>query len=90
MNPLRMDDGNLMVRFSDPVLNTIVLTAIAREHWTEIEARHRDGLVQDEVILSPQGQNVFDDRGKMGLFGRALMFMDAEAPEVVRVVRRTA
>lgn len=90
MNPLRMDDGNVMVQFSQPALNIVVLTTVARAHWAEIEARHKDGLVRGEVMLSSQGQNVFDDRGKMGLFGRALMFMDAQAPEIVRIERRSA
>ena len=90
MNPLRMDDGNIMVRYSQPALNSVVSVALARAHWAEIEARHQDGLVAGEVLISPEGQNVFDDRGKMGLFGRSLMFMDAQAPEIVRIERRSA
>lgn len=90
LNPLRMDDGNIMVKFSQPALRVVVLTAVAQDHWAEIEARCKDGLVQDEVLLLPGGPNVFDDRAKMGLFGRALMFMDAQAPEIVRIERGSA
>jgi hypothetical protein len=49
---------------------------------------HLDGVVRDEVLLNAEKKpNVFDDRGMMGLFGRARMFLDAQKPEVLRVLR---
>ncbi|AGH86296.1 hypothetical protein F504_3784 (plasmid) [Ralstonia pseudosolanacearum FQY_4] len=37
--------------------------------------------------MTPQGSNIFDAFGKKALFGRCFMFMDAQAPVVVRIVR---
>jgi len=90
LTPLHMDDGNLMVRYSQPELLSVVLTEIVRAHRDEIERRHQDGLARGEVLLTPLGQNVFDDTGKAALYGRALMFMDAQAPKIVRIERRSA
>lgn len=42
----------------------------------------------DEVLITPLGPNVFDDFGKMALFGRCFMFMDAQDPKVVRIERK--
>jgi hypothetical protein len=86
MNPTPMDDGNLMIRYNHPAVN-IVLTAFARAHWPEIEARHLDGLAAHEVLITPLGSNVFDDTGKMALLGRCYMFMDAQAPEIAAIER---
>ena len=86
MNPAHMDDGNIMVRYDHPAFN-VVLADIAHVHWAEIEARHQDALVLDEVLLTPQGQNVFDDFGKQALLGRCYMFMDAEMPAVSHISR---
>ncbi|MER8708008.1 hypothetical protein NKH49_20965 [Mesorhizobium sp. M1088] len=87
MKPSDMDDGNLLVSYNHPAFN-VVLTDIAKAHWPEIEARHQDGLTTDEVLFTPLGQNVFDDFGKKALLGRCYMFMDAQAPKVVRIKRR--
>lgn len=86
MNPAPMDDGNILVRYNHPAVN-VVLRDIAHAHWQEIEARHLDGLTEDEVLITPLGPNLFDDFGKQALLGRAYMFMDAQAPEVVRIER---
>ena len=51
------------------------------------EARHLDGLASDEVLMTPQGPNVFDALGKMALLGRCYLFMDAGDPVVDRVAR---
>ncbi len=40
--------------------------------------------------LQPLGPNKFDEFGKKALFGRCFMFMDAQEPKVVRVVRAAA
>ncbi len=87
MNPASMDDGNILVRYNHPAVN-VVLKDIAHAHWPEIERRHLDGLTPDEVLITPLGQNKFDDFGKQALLGRAYMFMDAEAPEIVDIWRR--
>ena len=86
MNPAPMDDGNILVRYNHPAVN-VVLSTVAKAHWDEIEKRHLDGLTPDEVLITPLGQNIFDDFGKQALLGRAYMFMDAESPEIIRIVR---
>lgn len=86
MNPAPMDDGNILVRYNHPAAN-VVLSAVTKNHWDEIEKRHLDGLTPDEVLITPLGQNKFDDFGKQALLGRAYMFMDAQSPEIIRLVR---
>ena len=86
MNPAPMDDGNILVRYNHPAVN-VVLSAVAKTHWDEIEKRHLDGLTPDEVLITPLGPNKFDDFGKQALLGRAYMFMDAQSPEIIRLVR---
>jgi len=81
-----MDDGNILVRYNHPAVN-VVLSAIAKAHWQEIESRHLDGLTPREVLMTPLGPNKFDDFGKQALLGRAYMFMDAQSPEIARLVR---
>lgn len=87
MTPTPMDDGNLLVRYGPPAAN-VVLTDLAGKHWDEIEARHLDGLTKDEVLITPLGSNIFDEHGKMALLARSWAFMDALAPNVVRIVRQ--
>lgn len=86
MTPLQMDDGNVVVQYREPAFN-VVLADVAHANWSEIEARHQDGLTPDEVLITPLGQNVFDEFGKMALLGRSYMFMDAQSPKVVRIER---
>lgn len=87
MNPVAMDDGNILMRYSGPALN-VVLCDFARAHWTEIEANHLDAIATDEVLVDAKGRlNVFDENGKMGLYGRCFLFMDAQTKNVVRVER---
>jgi hypothetical protein len=87
MNPTQMDDGNVLVRYNHPAAN-VVLRDFATAHWAEIDANHLRALTPDEVLITPLGPNKFDDFGKMALFGRCFMFMDAQSPAVVRLVRR--
>lgn len=87
MKPLNMDDGNILIQYNHPAVN-IVITETAGANWPEVEARHQDGLPPHEVLVTPLGQNVFDDFGKKALLGRCYMFMDAQAPNVVRIVRK--
>ena len=86
MYPRAMDDGNMVIHYNHPAIN-VVLASFADEHWEEIESNHQDALVPSEVLLTSLGPNTFDDPGKKALFGRCYMFMDAQSPEVVRVVR---
>ncbi|MER9411155.1 hypothetical protein [Mesorhizobium sp. M0589] len=84
MKPSDMDDGNVLVSYNHPAFN-VVLSDVANAHWQEIEARHQDGLATGEVLITPLGQNVFDELGKKALLGRCYMFMDAQAPKVIRI-----
>lgn len=88
MNPKHMDDGNILVLYNHPACN-VVLHRIAQAHWAEIEKHHLDGLTPDEVLITPLGQNKFDDFGKQALLGRSYMFLDAQKPEILRIVRKT-
>ena len=84
MNPLPMNDGNVLVQYNHPAVN-IVLSDIAAAHWSEIEEKYIQGLAPDEVLITPLGQNTFDDFGKKALLGRAYFFMDAKKPQPVRL-----
>lgn len=86
MTPHPMDDGNILVTYSGPAAN-VVLRDIAELNWPEIEDRHLDGLATSEVLITPQGSNVFDAFGMQALLGRAYMFMDAQSPEVIEIRR---
>lgn len=82
--PLTMDDGNYLIEYSQPAF-TIVFKDEIETHWNYIEENHQDGICREEVLINAQGQhNVFDSVGKICLFGRAKMFMDAQAPKVVK------
>ena len=89
MNPVEMDDGNVLVRYNHPAAN-VVLSDFAREHWDVIEQNHLGALATDEVLITPLGPNRFDAFGKKALFGRCFMFMDALDPKVVKVHRKGA
>ncbi|MGL6072574.1 MAG: hypothetical protein ACRC8S_00300 [Fimbriiglobus sp.] len=82
-----MSDGNIVVEYNHPALN-VVLTDVVDLHWAEIDRNHQSALATYEVLISPLGQNVFDDFGKKALFGRCFMFMDAQDPVVVQIVRK--
>ena len=87
MNPIDMDDGNIVVQYNHPALN-IVLADIAQAHFAEIDRNHQQALAPDEVLITPLGNNVFDDFGKKALFGRCFMFLDAQDPKVIKIVRK--
>lgn len=89
MNPMPMKDGNVLVRYNHPAVN-VVLSDVATEHWREIHKNHQGALATSEVLITPLGQNVFDEFGKKALFGRCFMFMDAQQPVVTRIVRHAA
>lgn len=81
-----MDDGNYLVTYNHPAFN-VILEQQARANWSKIDRRHLDGLSKDEVVVGPKGLNVFDRIGKIGLLGRCYMFMDAQNPKAVQLVR---
>jgi hypothetical protein len=89
MNPRPMKDGNILVQYNHPAVN-VVLGDVAAEHWSEIDRNHQRALVTSEVLITPLGQNVFDEFGKKALFGRCFMFMDAQRPALTRIVRHAA
>jgi hypothetical protein len=89
MNPRSMDDGNILIGYNHDIA-TIVLNDFVLAHWAEIDANHQRAIATDEVLITPEGPNVFDDFGKKALFGRCFMFMDALSPAVVNVVRARA
>lgn len=84
-NPLAMDDGNFMVNYSQPAYSVVFKDEFDK-HRDYIDRNHLDGVVRAEVLLNANGEpNKFDDRGKIGLFGRARMFLDAQNPAVVQI-----
>jgi hypothetical protein len=84
-NSQTMDDGNFLVSYSQPAFFVVFSDELAANR-AYIDQNHLDGVVRDEVLLNAEKQpNKFDDRGKVGLFGRARMFLDAQAPKVIRV-----
>jgi hypothetical protein len=87
MNPRPMDDGNILIQYNHPAVN-VVLDDVCMAHWSEIDQNHQRALATSEVLITPLGSNVFDDFGKKALFGRCFMFMDAQDPKVVRIVRK--
>ncbi len=87
MNPVDMDDGNILVQYNHPAVN-IVLEHHVQKHWDLIDKNHQQALATDEVLITPMGPNVFDDFGKKALFGRCFMFMDAQDPSVIQIVRK--
>ncbi|CAN5553526.1 hypothetical protein BH11BAC3_BH11BAC3_20060 [soil metagenome] len=83
-NPMTMDDGNYLVEYSQPAF-TIVFKDEIENHWDYIDKNHQNGICREEVLINVQGQhNIFDSVGKICLFGRAKMFMDAQTPKVVK------
>ncbi|MEO3879479.1 hypothetical protein [Rheinheimera fenheensis] len=88
MRPQEMDDGNILVGYNHNVAN-VVLSSVVEKHWQVIDRNHQRALATSEVLITPLGNNVFNDFGKKSLFGRCFMFMDAQNPEVVEVVRKS-
>jgi hypothetical protein len=82
-----MDDGNFLISNSQPAFS-IVFKDEFENNRAYIEQNHMDGLVRAEVLLNAKdAPNRFDDRGKIGLFGRARMFLDAQNPQIAQVWR---
>ena len=89
MQPKPMNDGNILITYNHPVAN-VVLCDVVEQHWSEIQANYLNALATSEVLMTPLGPNQFDDFGKKALFGRCFMFMDAQSPEIVKIVRKPA
>ena len=82
-NPKEMKDGNYLIEYSQPAF-TIVFKDEIEKYWNYIDENHMDGICTAEVLINSNGEpNVFDKIGKIGLFGRSKMFMDAQNPNVV-------
>jgi hypothetical protein len=87
-NPQAMDDGNFVVSYSQSNCFSIVTKAEFLKNQEYIQNNHLDGLVKNEVLLNAEKKpNVFDERGMIGLFARARMFMDAQKPKIVKILR---
>ena len=86
-NTYPMDDGNWIVTYNHPAFS-IVFKDEAEKNWEYIEKNHKDGLVAYEALINPSGVvNEFDAIGKIALFGRARMFMDAQDPVIINIWR---
>ena len=84
-NPQAMDDGNFMVSYSQPAYSVVFKDEFEKNR-DYIDQNHLDGVVRAEVLLNAKGEpNKFDDRGKIGLFARSRMFLDAQKPVVVKI-----
>jgi hypothetical protein len=86
MSPSPTDDGNILIQYNHPAAN-VVREDLAQRHRAEIERNHQGALATSEVLITPLGPNRFDAFGMKALYGRCFMLMDAQAPEVVRIVR---
>ncbi len=85
----RMDDGNYAVVYSQPAYSVVFQDELEANRDT-IDRHHREGVVAGEALFGNTGfTNQFDEVGKIGLFARARMFLDAQEPFVVHVWRPT-
>jgi len=81
--PLTMDDGNYLIEYTQPAF-TIVFKDELDDSWNYIEENYMQGICTDEVLINGKGEhNVFDMIGKICLFGRSKMFMDAQELKIV-------
>ncbi|TYC07038.1 hypothetical protein ES677_15210 [Bizionia gelidisalsuginis] len=82
-NPTEMDDGNYTIQYNEPAFNIVFKDEI-ENHWKYIDENHLDGICTAEVLINGNGEhNVFNEIGKICLFGRSKMFMDAQSPKVI-------
>ena len=82
--PKIVDDGNYLIEYHQPAFNIVFIDEIDN-NWNYIDKNHLDGVCTDEVLVNNlQQRNVFDKVGKICLFGRAKMFMDAQDPEIAK------
>jgi len=87
-NPLEMDDGNWMVTMSDKAF-VICFKEELEKNWDYIDRNHQHGVATSEVLLNSANKpNTFDRRGKIGLFGRARWYLDAEFKKNIKTVQK--
>lgn len=89
MNPLPMDDGNILVQYNHPAYN-VVINDFADKHMDEIRKHHLEALAASEVLITPLGPNKFDDFAMKALYARTFMFIDAQSPRIVRLYRHAS
>jgi hypothetical protein len=88
-DPRPMDDGNLLVGFTQQVAG-VVLASELSENRQYLAENVRDGVRSHEALFSGGAQSTaIDDRLKAGLLARARLFMDAESLTVVDVCEPT-
>ncbi len=84
---LPMDDGNYMISYSDAAFSVVFRDELDANR-DYIEQHHREGLTEDEVLQGPTAAGGgFEERGKIGLFGRSRMFLDAQNSTVSEIWR---
>jgi len=82
---IALDDGNWLVKYNEP-LASIVLKEEIDNYWCEIENHYQKGITSYEVLVDEYGnQREITKDGKIGLFARARMFMDAQNPQVAKI-----
>ena len=82
--PCKMVDKNWMIKFSQPVYSIVFQEEVERD-WDEIENNYKKGICPSEVLLGPDLHPiVFTESWKVGLLGRARMFMDAKNPTIFK------
>jgi hypothetical protein len=84
-DPRSMEDGNVLVAYSQPAFSVVFADEFAT-HRDYIEENYLDGITPEEALLTMKEQPAkLDERRKIGLFGRARMFLDAQEPKVIRI-----
>lgn len=89
MNPVLMDDGNILVQYNHPAYN-VVINGFAEKHMEAIRKHHMEALATSEVLITSLGPNKFDDFAMKALYGRTFMFIDAKNPQIVRLYRHAS
>ncbi len=84
---LPMDDGNYMISYSDAAFSVVFRDELDANR-KYIEQHHLEGLTEDEVLRGPKAAGGgFEELGKIGLFGRSRMFLDAQNSVVSEIWR---
>lgn len=89
VQPLAMNDGSVLVQSLNVSAVSIVPPETLASYQSQIEENHLSAIPGHEVIMTPNGPNVFDDFGKQVLFARAFIFWDAQDLRPTKFVRPT-
>ncbi|SMX26788.1 hypothetical protein TRP8649_00874 [Pelagimonas phthalicica] len=81
-----MTDGAVLVSYNESAFN-VLPAEFTLENQAWVAAEHLQGLTEGEALWGKGGLNKFDQEAQMGLLGRSYMFLDAEARDVVQVIR---